>query len=366
MQGIKKILIIKLSSIGDVVHSLPFLEVIKDNFPSARIDWLVEEASSLILEGHPALSRIIISRRKTWQKNLLRSSRWISLLSEAIHLLREVREYRYDLVIDLQGLFRSGIMVGLSRGERKIGMIGAREGGGWFINEKPVPVDYAQHAVDRYLQVAEYLGCNVTPWQGHIPVRNADKGKINLLIGNEGAGKRPIVVINPMARWETKLWQTAGFAALADRLYDELSCRIIFTGSRQDRAIIDEIAGRMKGTPINLAGRTSLKELAYLYTLCSVLITTDTGPMHIAAAMGCPVIAIFGPTDPVRTGPYGLGHEVIRTDIPCSPCFKKKCEDMTCMKQITVERCFETVKRVVTYGSRKNKLAEVRVKNAMY
>lgn len=348
MQGIKKILIIKLSSIGDVVHSLPFLEVINKNFPSAQIDWLVEEASSLILEGHPALSHIIISRRKTWQKDLLRISRWTSLLSEANHLLREVRESRYDLVIDLQGLLRSGVMVGLSRGERKIGMVGAREGGGWFINEQPVSVDYSQHAVDRYLQVAQYLGCNVTSWKGHIPVNDADKGNINSLIGNEDSGKRPIVAINPMARWETKLWQTSGFAALADRLCDELSCRIIFTGSRQDRAIIDEISGMMKETPINLAGRTSLKELAYLYTLCRALVTTDTGPMHIAAAMGCPVIAIFGPTDPVRTGPYGLGHEVIRSDIPCSPCFKKKCEDMTCMKQIAVEKCFETVKRVLT------------------
>ena len=348
MQEIKRILIIKLSSIGDVVHSLPFLEVIHENFPSARIDWLVEEASSSILEGHAALSRIIISRRKTWQKNLLRCTRWISLLSEAVQLLRDVRELRYDLVIDLQGLLRSGIMVGLSRGQRKIGMVGAREGGGWFINEQPVPVDYSQHAVDRYLQVAEYLGCNLTPWKGRIPVHDTDKGKIDSLIGNEDPGKRPVVAINPMARWETKLWQTSGFAALADRLCNELSCRIIFTGSRQDRAIVDEISGMMKETPINLAGKTSLKELAYLYTLCSVLVTTDTGPMHIAAAMGCPVIAIFGPTDPVRTGPYGPGHQVIQSDIPCSPCFKKKCEDMTCMKEITVERCFETVKRVLT------------------
>ena len=348
MQEIKKILIVKLSSIGDVVHSLPFLEVIKKKFPHAQIDWLVEEAVSSVLKGHPSLSRIIISRRKTWQKNLLRVSRWFSILTESLHLLREVREYRYDLVIDLQGLFRSGVMVGLSRGERKIGMIGAREGGGWFINEEPVPVDYTQHAVDRYLQVAEYLGCDMASWKGHIPVQDVDKGKINTLIGNEGYGKGPIVVINPMARWETKLWQAESFAALADRLCDELSCRIIFTGSRWDRTIIEEISGRMKERTINLAGRTSLKELAYLYTVCNVLVTTDTGPMHIAAAMGCPVIALFGPTDPLRTGPYGLGHQVIRSDIACSPCFRKKCEYMTCMKQITVERCFETVKKVLT------------------
>jgi 3-deoxy-D-manno-octulosonic-acid transferase/heptosyltransferase-1 len=171
---------------------------------------------------------------------------------------------------------------------------------------------------------------------------------INQLLSIDGLGKRPIIAINPMARWKAKLWGPDRFAALADRLWDDLSCQIVFTGSRHDRAIIGYISGMMKSKPINLAGRTTLKELAYLYTRCRALVTTDTGPMHIAAAMGCRVVALFGPTDFRRTGPYGQGHKVIRMDVECSPCFKKKCDHMTCMKLITVEECLEAVKDIVT------------------
>lgn len=348
MQEVENILIIKLSSIGDVVHSLPFLEAIRNKFTHARIDWLVEEAASPILKGHSAIDRIIVSNRKSWQNKVFKGLGCISVLREAAQLFKEIRARRYDLVIDLQGLFRSGFLVGLSRGDRKIGMVGAREGGGLFLNEKPVSVDYEQHAADRYLEVAEYLGCNITARVGNIPVLDTDKTIVDEWINHNGAEKRPLIAINPMARWKTKLWQKESFSTLADRLCNELSCRIVFTGSGQDRTIIDDISDRMEHRPINLAGQTSLKELAYLYSICNALVTTDTGPMHIAAAMGCRVIALFGPTDPLRTGPYGNRHEVIRSDIECSPCFKKACEHMTCMKQISVEKCFETIRDVLS------------------
>jgi len=344
MQKVDSILIVKLSSIGDVVHSLPLLELLKENFPRARIDWLVEEDASQILKGHSAIDHVIVSRRKSWLRRMLKGAECASPLREAIQFFRELRTYEYDLVIDLQGILKSGVWVGFSKGKRKIGMVGAREGGGLFLNERPVPVDYGQHAVDRYLKLAEYLGCDLISWKGDIPVFESDKILIKRLLSAAGFGKRPVIAINPMARWKTKLWEPERFAALADRLRDDLSCQIIFTGSMHDRAIIKNISGMMKNKPINLAGQTTLKELAYLYTKCKALVATDTGPMHIAAAMGCQVVALFGPTDFRRTGPYGKGHEAISMDVECSPCFKKKCEHMTCMKSITVDRCFETVK----------------------
>jgi len=109
----------------------------------------------------------------------------------------------------------------------------------------------------------------------------------------------------------------------------------------------------MGSPPLNLAGRTNLKELAYLYTRCRLLVTTDTGPMHMASAMGCPVVALFGPTAPWRTGPYGKGHKVIRADVECSPCFKKRCDHMKCMKEITEDKVFEGVREVITEGREK-------------
>jgi 3-deoxy-D-manno-octulosonic-acid transferase/heptosyltransferase-1 len=226
-------------------------------------------------------------------------------------------------------------------------MSGAREGSWAFLNERPVPVNYDQHAIDRYLKVAGYLECDIGEWKGDIPVSDSDKRWVEELLNPSGIQERPVVAINPIARWKTKLWEPERFTALANRIIDELSCKVIFTGSDNDRRVIDNISEKMKRRPVNLAGRTNLKQLAYLLKGCAALVTTDTGPMHIGAAMGCRVVALFGPTAPWRTGPYGPSHKVIRADLECSPCFKKKCEDMRCMKEITVDKVFEAVKDLI-------------------
>jgi len=330
-----------------VVHALPLLEVLKKGFPEARIDWLVEEAASRIIEGHPAISRVVISRRKSWQEQMREGRNIFPVIGEAARFLKDVRSREYDLIIDLQGLLKSGILVGLSKGKRKVGMSGSREGARLFLNERPIPVDYDQHAIDRYLKVAESLGCDSAGWDGHIPVSLPDRRLVDHVLVSSGIDKKPLVAINPIARWRTKLWRPERFAILADRIRDELGCEIIFTGSNLDEQIIGDITGMMKTSALSLAGQTNLKELAYFYSRCKLLITTDTGPMHMAAAMGCPVVALFGPTAPWRTGPYGKGHKVIRADVECSPCFKKRCDHMTCMKEISVERVFEGVKEVL-------------------
>jgi heptosyltransferase-1 len=352
---LSSILIIKLSAIGDVVQSLPLLSVLRENFPAARIDWLVEEEASEIIKGHPAVNRVFISHRKSWQKKISKGTAYSSVIRETFRFIKNLRSCRYDLVIDLQGLFKSGILTGLSRGKRKIGLAGAREGGWLFLSERPVAVDYQKHAIDLYLKFAEYLGCGFTSWNGNIPVSQNDKGMIDQVLDKDGNKKRPLVVINPMAKWKTKLWERERFALLADRLQDDLSCKVFFTGSRHDRPIIEDITRMMKKEPGNLAGRTGLKELAYLFTRSKVVVTTDTGPMHIAAAMGCPVVALFGPTAPWRTGPYGQGHKVIRAEMECSPCFKKKCDHMTCMKEIKVEEVFEATKGIILRDHHVNK-----------
>ena len=143
----KSILIVKLSAIGDVVHSLPLLEVLRKNLPEARIDWLVEEEASQIIEGHKDLDRMIVSHRKSWQKRFLRPGQKTALLREIREFIRNLRSVRYDLVIDLQGLFKSGILTGLSRGRRKIGFTGGgKEGSYLFLTEKPHFFDYNKHA----------------------------------------------------------------------------------------------------------------------------------------------------------------------------------------------------------------------------
>lgn len=344
---IKSILIIKLSAIGDVVHSLPFLEVLRENFPVSRIDWLVEEEASEVLNGHPAIDRIIVSQRKSWHKRLKKRKQWASVTQEIVRFLRDVRGMEYDLAIDLQGLLKSGLLTGLCKGKRKVGASGAREVGHFFLSEKPVPVDYEAHAIERYLKIAAYLGCDHTAWKGTIPVSKSDERNVKEMLLANGIRKKAVVAINPMARWESKLWEPRRFAVLADRLQEEATCQVVFTGSERDWQTIEEITHIMKTNPVNLAGRTTLKELACLYADCQGLVTTDTGPMHIAAAMGCRVVALFGPTAPWRTGPYGDGHRVIRIPVGCSPCFKRRCGFMACMKDIAVEEVFSAVQNII-------------------
>jgi len=329
------------------VHTLPFLEMLRKGFPGANIDWVVEEGASRIVEGHPALRQTIVSRRNSWMKHLKRDGNKSNTLNDILQFFSELRSCRYDLVIDMQGLFKSGVLVGLSRGDRKIGMSGSREGACLFLKEAPVQVNHDHHAIDRYLKVAEYLGCDTSGWDGRIPFFGTDRRSIERILDQDGRGTMPLVAINPMARWPTKLWGSEQFATLADRISDDSGCAVAFTGSTSDRHVIDHITGMMRTVPLNLAGRTDLKELAYLYTRVKILVTTDTGPMHIAAAMGCPVVALFGPTAPWRTGPYGSRHKVIRTGVGCSPCFKKECDHMICMKEITVDEVFEGVKEML-------------------
>ncbi len=342
-----EILIVKLSAIGDVVHTLPFLHVLRKNFPLAKIDWLVEEGAAGLIEGHPAIRRVIISRRKSWRRRLFKDRRVVEVWREILRFLKDLRRYRYDCVIDLQGLLKSGLLVGLSKGERKLGMKGAREGAWLFLKEPSVSVNYHQHAIDRYLDVATYLGCTRDRWDYRIPVFEIHKRAVEQMLRGDGLRGGNLVAINPMAKWKTKLWEPELFAALGDRILKDFSCDIIFTGSESDRPVIEKISSMMQTRPANFAGRTGLRELAYLYGRCRVLVTTDTGPMHMAAAMGCSVVSLFGPTSPLRTGPYGTGHRVMTSGAACSPCFKKSCDQWSCMRDITVDSVYEAVRAIL-------------------
>lgn len=155
-----------------------------------------------------------------------------------------------------------------------------------------------------------------------------------------------LVAINPMTKWPTKPWDNLKFAQLADRLIRDHGARVVFTGSPEDREAVKEIMAAMQGKAVNLAGRTSLKTLAALYEKIDCLVTTDTGPMHLAAAVNKPVVALFGPTAPWRTGPYGEGHQVVRAEMECSPCFKQTCQTKACMTDISEEQVMEAVARI--------------------
>jgi heptosyltransferase-1 len=320
-----RILLVKLSSFGDVIHALPTLEALRTAYPDGHITWLVESAYAPLLTGHPALDEVVAVPRVRLRQNL--NSRELPALAR---LMRRLRAQPFDLVLDLQGLLKSAIWVALARSPRKVGYHGTREGSYLVLTERVAPYNPDAHAVRRYLHLAHYLGAPPAPPR----FRLGFSGQINLDSLIPPAGARPLAVIHPGARWATKLWPTSAWARLADWLGREQGLTVALTGSQADRDLAEAIISQAATPVLNLAGRTTLAELAAVYRQAVLAVTTDTGPMHLAAAVGTRVAAVFGPTAPWRTGPFGEGHEIVRLDLDCSPCFRRHCPEPRCLTEL--------------------------------
>lgn len=346
------ILIVKLSAIGDVIHTLPAVIAIRRRYPKANITWVVEEAAAALVTGHPALDRVLVSRRKQWMK-ALKGPQWKTAFREMRAFIRELRDTRYDIIIDFHALLKSAMLVFLARGARKIGFdkgMQHMEHSHLVLNERVAPVDMEIHALTRQLMLAEAIGVYSREVVYDIPISPEDEKAVTaLLAAHDVDTARPLVAINPVALWETKLWFPVRFAELADALIRHHGAAVVFTGGKADVPVIEEIRAMMKTPAVNLAGKTSLKMLAALYRTAACVVSTDTGPMHLAAAVGTPVAAIFGPTAPWRTGPFGPGHRVIRTAAACSPCFQRRCDKHghVCMKGITTQMVTAQVSEIL-------------------
>ena len=343
------ILIVKLSAIGDVIHTLPALNAIRSHFPEAHITWLVEEDAGSLVEGHEALDRVLVSKRKRWTRGL-RSSLFFSTLSEIYRFIKALRDTDYDMILDFQALLKSGVLIALARGQRKIGFgkgLEHMEHSYIFLNERIPAVDMEIHALSRGMMFIEALGIPSNTVEYKLPVSSHDHEKVDDLMRAYGMlGAKPLIAINPVAKWETKLWTNKKFSQLADLLIDRYDAKIVFTGGPDDRPPIQDIMAAMKGQAVNLAGLTTLKMLAALYQKMVFVVSTDTGPMHMAAAVGTPVVALFGPTAPWRTGPFGSGHQIVRGGPECSPCFKRECKTIDCMELISVQQVIDAIHKL--------------------
>ena len=346
------ILIVKTSAIGDVTHTLPALNSLRVSYPDAKITWLVEEAAADIVVGHRSLDRVLVSRRKHWAREMKSGFfRFFSAWKDTRKFIRELRDTRYDLLIDFQGLLKSGIFVLLARAERKVGFGRGMEHSECsyiFLNETIPAVDMNTHALQREMILLEAIGVASGEVVFDLPVSTQDQAQADTLLAKHKIDRgKTLVAINPQATWPTKLWFGQRFAEVADHLL-ERGCSVVFTGSPGDREEIDRILGLMNGQAANLAGETSLMSLAAIYEIAEVVVSTDTGPMHIAAATGTPVVAIFGSTAPWRTGPWGGHHKVIRAEIDCSPCLKKICDrGLECMRKVSVGMVISAVDEIL-------------------
>jgi heptosyltransferase I len=333
-----KILILKPSSLGDVIHALPVLRLLKSHLPQSEIYWWLDAGLAPLLEGDRDLAGVIRFERKRWSG----FARWPEMLAS----LRAMRAKQFDWAIDLQGLARSGIFAWLSNAKLVVGLDnpreGAREGAHAFYDLRPLPARADTHAVDRYLAVLPLLKVPVHWNFTWLPPRPDVAAQIDK---KWNPGPAPRILLLPGARWNNKRWPVENFVALVRRLRAATDLRFAVLGGNEDRALGQAIASDNPGRCLDLTGQTSLWEMIEWLRRSRLIIANDTGPVHVAAALGKPLIALFGPTAPKSTGPYGMLSSALQvTDLPCVPCYKSTCTyqiPLACLHGIQVETVYK-------------------------
>ncbi len=335
-----RILLVKPSSLGDVIHALPVLHGLRGRYPAAKIDWLVAGAFAPLIRSHPDLSEAVIFDRARYG-GLWRSPR---VAGEFISFLGELRRRRYELVIDLQGLFRSGFLSWATRAPVRLGFAEAREGAGAFYTHRLPQQPPDRHAVDRNRAVGDVLGFSPCPTTFDLALPPECREQADVLLGESvscGRADGPLVAVVPGARWETKVWLPERFAAVADRLAQAVGARVVLLGSAAERDLCAGIAEACRHRPASLAGRTSLLQMAAVIARSDLVVCHDSAAVHLAVALERPALCLTGPTNPSRTGPYRRADDVLRLDLACSPCYLRRLSQCrhshACMRDLTVD-----------------------------
>ncbi len=334
------ILVVKLSSIGDVVQSLPVAEALRRRFPEAYIAWAVGLAAADVVVGNPHLSDTLIVGGSGGDRPGVRS---LPPLASPVRLRRALRRTAFDLSLDLQGLFKSGLIAYLSGARERIGFRKLQEGTFLFNNRRVVTDRPGMHAVDVYMAFAEAVGAERDGVRFDIAVGEAERAAVDALL----EGRRNLAALVPGARWDSKRWPAERYAALADVLARDLGLTSLVMGGPEDARLAESICATARSRPVSLAGKTTLKEAGEVFRRCRVTVGNDTGPLYISVAMGTPTVAVFGPTDPRRLGPYGNGHAELTSDVPCAPCRRRRCRPLKCMEAVPVERVAEAAGRLL-------------------
>lgn len=341
-RNVYRILIIRLGAVGDVVRTLPALAVLRSNFPSAKIAWLVEEKSCDILRGQPELSKVIVLPRTAWARGLVRG-RWGSLGREAVGFMKKIRQERFDLVIDFHGILKSGLLSILSGAEVRVGFEKGfcKEWNHLFNNWRVSLPDDRISRFERNLKLLQGLGLDTDDSSLKLYVSAEDRRYTFNFLQEQGLlNQYPLIAIHPGTSEKTlyKRWFSEEYAQVADGLVEELGASIVVTWGPGERETAERVRSLMKSRAVVACPTRSLKQLAGIYEHCHLYIGGDTGPMHIASLMGVPVVAIYGPTDPVVNAPYpGIPSVLVRENLPCSPCRDRNCQRLDCLKAINHE-----------------------------
>ncbi len=333
-----RILILKPSSLGDVVQALPVLRLIKRHLPASQIYWWIDSQLAPLLEGDPDLAGVVLFERRRWAAPIHWGEMWRS-----IHWLRQ---QGFDWVIDLQCLVRSGIFAWLANGKLCVGLDEPREGARGFYDHIVRRPSSLTHAVDWYLRVLPVLGVPVDGDFQWLPPRPAVAESVRRQWPVERARW---IALQPGARWLNKRWPVESYAELV-RLQAQANpgFHFVILGDTEDCPLGEVIARADPARCLDLTGRLSLQEMIEWLRRSELVVSNDTGPMHVAAALGTPVVALFGPTEPCRTGPYRQVDRVLQLNLPCVPCLKPRCgyaKPFECLRAMPPAAVFDAVQR---------------------
>ncbi len=330
---IKRVLFFKPGAIGDLLHTLPALKALKQKFPAAHVTVVLSPELESLIQGTPIADSILVFDKSKFKKSL----------KDFIGFGLRLREGKYDLFVDLQPSVRSRLLRWMSGAGRTL----------VYHKQKNVrPGSRRLHAAQNFMDTLKPLGITTSVQGIELPVASGAARSIDRFLSDHAFdGSKPLVALNcsvGSAR-PARNWFPERFATLADQLIKDLGVTVVFVGGREDRELVRSVLNAMKEKAFSAAGELTIAESAALLSRCRCLVSSDTGPLHLATAVQTPVIGLFGSTDPMRTGPVGKGHQVLIKGLPCIPCEKKNCPlgSRACMAAITVDDVFEAVRRAI-------------------
>ncbi|MGA2914761.1 MAG: glycosyltransferase family 9 protein [Sedimentisphaerales bacterium] len=345
----KKILIIKPSALGDIVQALPAVCCLAESFPDAQIDWFVRPEYSALLENHPCIHNLVIFDRKKLGKWWFKPDAF----TELVRLIKQLRTEKYNIVFDFQGRFRSAIFAWFSGCNQRIGMAPTQELTGIFYTQKIRQMHSSVHLVDYFLDMVATAGAKPSASPrgergkadfGLKPDKQIVDEVKNILISNK-TNPDNYAVFAPAATVEAKRWPIENFASLSERIHKKYQCSIVGVGVESEKTIVRQFESLSNVPVVNLAGKTNVKRLISLLASAKVVVSNDTGPAHIAAALGVPLAIIFGFTNPSRVGPYGRKETIAAIDADIRGSEVESANPAHNIKNVTVESVFDLIRK---------------------
>ncbi len=345
----KRILIIRLSAVGDVLRVLPAYQVIKKQFPGSFVAWVVEEKAADIIKAHKGVDQVFIFPKERLLRQLRSPRRIFNGLKEFRTFMSEIRKDRFDLVFDFHGLFKSGVISLFSGAPDRYGFSRpcTKELNFLFNNHRFALNPRHVSRIERNLALLRGMGLDTAHDPPQIYIPEGDREKIQSFFKQSRIDfNRPVIAVHPGTSPTTpyKRWDSYRYAVTADQAIEDNAAQIVFTWAGKEREMVEEIMSQMKHRALIAPETQNLCQLAHIFRLCDLYLGSDTGPMHLAAFTGTPVVALFGPTDHVVNEPYtSTPHIIIRNDIECSPCRKYNCSRRHCMKGIKEESVMRAI-----------------------